>query len=214
MGNKYASFHVLNDKHEKVISGLTKFYRRKKTNDEKKMESVRKIGNEYLTRFTERYLDLFPDDVIIVEKGPLLSVYDSALSFETVEEKVLAVSNKMSYPIIYISNFDDDVLVFGIVASGELITSCTLGENLSFYGLVPREINAAKFDDVLKALSDKSFSNIGASTDFDEIEGFMEEILDAPLQLTKGDIENKAGCYELITEEPGVCVYKRVYLGT
>lgn len=81
--------------------------------------------------------NLWVNEILIVQSESFVSIYDESLSFESVEEKAQTISNNLDRPIIYASNFDDDVFIFGVFHSGKLITEIKIGKDLSIYGIVP-----------------------------------------------------------------------------
>jgi hypothetical protein len=118
MGRKYVSIHILNEAKEEVLSKLINCY--KDTSMESTIRLASNVFNNAETRWMfGRFDDLWVDEILIVQSESFISIYDESLSFESVEEKSQTLSNKIDRPIVYTSNFDDDVFIFGVFQSGK-----------------------------------------------------------------------------------------------
>ena len=111
-------------------------------------------------------------------------------------------------PVMYISNFDEDLLIFGITDCGETITCEAIGTGLEAYELDAAMIDISKFRKYVGIFDAKARSIICESHDIFTVEKELERILNIPLYLKERDIEASPAIYEKIQEEAGVCVYE------
>ncbi len=197
MGQKYASIHIYGGNQEKNLLLLKDFY-----NNDKSMNVIRKqaisiFKNPEVQRMLERQTELALPDILMVQSEAAVSVYDENISFETIEDKAKAVSNIIDVPVVYTSNFDDDIFIFGIYRSGNLITCKKVGEELSEYDITPDNLEVDKFCSALTIKKMESIETIINSEEIDEIEEEIEKILRVPLKLRFDDIQYD---YEQFTE--------------
>lgn len=207
MGQKYASMHVYGGGQDKNLLILKDFCNNNKTANVMLEEILKKIEDPEKRLLVEKFSS--PSNILIVQSKDVLSIYDGDLSFEMIEERAKQLSKKINNPVIYTSNFDDDIFIFGIYRSGEFIAGRKMGEGLADYDISPEDLEIEKFYHGLslnKAINTRILEN---SEEVGELEDEMERILEAPL---KFDIEDVREDYEKFTElftENHVHVFKK-----
>jgi len=157
----------------------------------------------------ERLANLWANEVLIVQSESFVSIYYESLSFESVEEKALTISNNINRPIIYASNFDDDVFIFGVFRSGKLITESKIGKSLSIYGITPKKIEIDKFCKELPISKISSLECINTTEEIAIIEDEIEKWLQVPLDLTIFDVRSENEHYVEKFIDNGLYIYKR-----
>lgn len=210
MGRKYASIHIFADEQEEVLSKLKNCY-----NKDNSMETTMHLASNVfkdagVQQMFGRYTNLWVNEILIVQSESFVSIYDESLSFESVEEKAQTLSNNVDRPIVYASNFDDDVFIFGVFRSGKLITGSKIGKGLTTYEIVPEIIDIDKFYNELAIDKVSSLESINTTEKIDVIEDEIEKWLQVPLKLTICDVQSESKHYTESFIENGLYVYKRL----
>jgi hypothetical protein len=190
MGQKYASIHIYGGEQDKNLLILKGFYNNDKSMDIRNEQILSIFKNPEVRRIFERQAELsLPDDILILQSDAVISIYDENISFETVEEKAKAISERIENPVLYTSNFDEDVFFLGIYRSGNLITCRKAGDGLSDYDILPAYLDIEKFCQELSLREAASAELLNRSEDIEELEEEMEQLLEAPLNLSLEDIQ-------------------------
>lgn len=189
MGRKYASIHIYTNDQDTVLSAVDNFYNNDTSMDSSLKQAIKLLKNAEAQQMLERQFRLTLPNILIIQSKKFISIYDENISFETVEDRAKALSIRVDEPIMYVSNFDDDVLVFGIYRNGNLITSRNLGEGLALYDIIPANLDMVKFCNELKIEITDSMDYLNDIEIIDEIEDKIENILQVPLKLTLADIQ-------------------------
>lgn len=210
MGRKYASIHIFTDEQEKVLLKLKNCYY-KGNSMETTMHLTSNIFNDVgVQQIFERFANLWVNEVLIVQSESFVSIYDESLSFELIEEKAQSLSGNIGEPIIYTSNFDDDVFIFGIFRAGKLITGGKIGKCLPIYGIDPEIIDIDKFCSELSIKKTSSLESINTTDEIDVIEDEIEKLLKVSLELTICDIQSESEHYIESFIENRLYVYKKL----
>lgn len=210
MGKKYASIHIYAEKQTKIITDLKKYYK-VDDNIEPRMKAAANIfANEEARNMFTRFTQLYVNEVLVIQSDTFVSIYDETLSFETVEDKSKIFSFMFDYPIVYVSNFDDDVLIFGIYRSGNLITQRNLGQGLSMYEIPYASLNIASFRSELTIASTDIMEAINKSEIIDSVENEISKVLNVPLNIRKNDIQLMDGIFEEKKSNNGMLLYKLI----
>ncbi len=208
MGQKYASMHVYGGGQDKNLLILKDFCNNNKTVNVMLEEILKKIEDPEKRLLVEKFSS--PSNILIVQSKDVLSIYDGDLSFEMVEERAKQLSKKINNPVIYTSNFDDDIFIFGIYQSGEFITGRKMGDGLADYDISPEDLEIEKFYHGLslnKAINTRMV--LENSEEVEALEDELERILEAPLKFSIEDVRED---YEKFTElftENHIQVFKR-----
>ena len=218
MGNNFACIHIRTNNIPKTSSYIMEMYDTNRgledispvIRDEyiKIVESAKLLGNGLLNSVLR-----INNDVTILETTDMVSVYDKNLSFETVMAKAEEISRGVAAPVLYLSVFGDDILIFGVLINGELCTSGVVGETPQDYCL-----NECHAD--LSVLG-KSFclpvENLKRLfTDADDVlelieslQQEFEKLLGIPLNFRRDWISTYDGTYQKKYEKNGVEIYEK-----
>ena len=187
MGQKFASIHIKTPDTETVEDAIFQSYARKSDRAEMIIQMM-KVANPNITpKEIEQTRRLFAihdhngEMIFCVKTEQYLSVYDGNLSFETVEEKARQISEKIQAPVVYTSNFDDDLFLFGVMRNGRVITHGCIGEDLEeCYGVKPCAVDLRLF---LEALGLSGEIPELPEDDVDEGQAIVEKLLGIELNL-------------------------------
>lgn len=136
MGQIFASIHIKTPDTESVEDAIFQSYARKSDRAEMIIQMMKAAHPEFTPEEIEHTRQLYAlhdhngEMIFCVKTEQYLSVCDGNLSFETVEEKARQISEKIQVPVVYTSNFDDDLFLFGVMESGHVITHGCIGEDL------------------------------------------------------------------------------------
>ena len=150
-------------------------------------------------------------EVLIIQGKSKVSIYDSNNTFENISVVAQEVSKISNSVTVYTANFDDDIFLIGIYNNGKLITSGNYGELLSEYELEFKEIDQSQLADSLEIEIKDLLDKLTDDSDIEEIEEFIEHILDVPLSLTLEDIEENKEVFSFLfsNEEKLLYSWKR-----
>lgn len=197
MGKKYASIHILTDKPENEIFKLGDLYKNSNSMIENMQRASKVFKNTEAQQLLNRFFTCWENEIIIVRHQKFVSIYDESLSFESIEEKAKIISKNVDQPVLYTSNFDDDVFIFGIFQIGKKITQGNIGDGLCIYGLTPKKIDFDKFFRVLEI--NKNCSQLTGNIDLVEKE--MQELLQISLNIKISDVQDNERYDEIIIND-------------
>ena len=83
----------------------------------------------------------FEDRLSIRWCDDLWLIKDQELTFETIQDAAIKLSSSISLPIVYCSNFDDDIWIMGICQQGQELTSHTISACLDDFEIAPSIID-------------------------------------------------------------------------
>lgn len=210
MGKKYASIHIFTKKPEYEIHNLKNYYGNNNLAKADIQIASSVFNNTEVLRMFSRLADLWMNELLIVQFLRFISIYDETLSFESVEEKAEFISNNTDQPVLYASNFDGDVFIFGIFQAGKHVTGGKIGNGLSIYGLSREKIDIDKFFSTLSFNGIALPDYINTIEKIDIIEGELEKLLLISLNLTISDVRLENNHYVEMFTENGLCAYKFV----
>lgn len=125
MGQKFASIHIQTSDTASVEAVIGQVYARDPDELENEIQLLKAMYPSITPEEIEHARELLADDEIrmfCVKTSQYLSIYDENLSFESVEEQVEEISKRIQAPVVYTSNFDDDLFLFGVMQNGRVIT--------------------------------------------------------------------------------------------
>ena len=189
MGRKYTSIHVFTKKEDILSAKLMKEYSVEISAILKSSKKNNLIEDESYESILEKLKGMMKSEVLIIQGKSKVSIYDSNNTFENISVVAQEVSKISNSVTVYTANFDDDIFLIGIYNNGKLITSGNYGELLSEYELEFKEIDQSQLADLLEIETKDLLNNLTDDSDIEEIEEFIEHILDVPLSLTLEDIE-------------------------
>jgi len=163
MGRKYASIHIFADDQKRVLTILKDYYDKNNSMEATMHLASNVFKDTEVRQMFERFTSLLVNEVLIIQTKSFVSIYDESLSFESVEEEAYALSNEIDSPVVYTSNFDDDVFICGIFRLGKLMTGGKYGEGLHIYGIEPEIMDVRKFCDELNINEINLIQSINAS---------------------------------------------------
>lgn len=111
-----------------------------------------------------------------------VSVFDERFNWEEIGSSVQTISRLLTYPMLSVGYFDDEVLELGLFQNGQLITKHLAGVGVEEYELVPAEMDLAIFQKVVQGTVDEA--QLSAALEYDDLEelvGEMEKALNIPL---------------------------------
>lgn len=218
MGNNYACIHIRTEDIEKTSSRIIEMYDttvglegiNPLVRDEylKIVENAKLLGNSLLNSVLR-----IDNDVTILETNGMVSVYDKNLSFETVVEKAKEISRKVAEPVLYLSGFDGDIFIFGVLKKGKLCTNGVVGETPQDYGVDECCADMSILRESL-CFPVENLERLFNETDdvFDLIENLQQEferLLEVPLNFRRDWISLYEGAYQKKRENNGVVIYER-----
>lgn len=177
MGKKYASIHIRTNNRENIYDLVKNNYYGTKEDIiiQKNYEKILKSCS------CKNIIENLIKEIHIIISKDYISIYDENVSFESIKNKAKYLSSNINYPLIYTSNFDDDVFIIGIFKLGKLITSGSLGENLSAYEIKHKAIDINKLCSEIDYEKPDTLEGINNITDIEAIEYEIEKLLQVPL---------------------------------
>ena len=211
MGRKYTSIHVFTNKEDILSVKLMKEYSAEISAILKSSKKNDLIEDESYESILEKLKGMMKSEVLIIQGKSKVSIYDSNNTFENISVVAQEVSKISNSVTVYTANFDDDIFLIGIYNNGKLITSGNYGELLSEYELEFKEIDQSRLADSLEIETKDLLDKLTDDSDIEEIEGFIEHILDVPLSLTLEDIEENQEVFSFVfsNEEKLLYSWKR-----
>lgn len=177
MGRKYASLHVYANDLTEIFNILKDSY-----NGSKEDIKIKSIIDGLLNENPNfAFLNNFLNKVIILKTNAFISIYDENNSFENIKIKAKYLSSIIEVPIIYTSNFDDDLFLIGVYKAGKLVASGVIGDDVETYELKPKNINIDKFCSAIGLQRTSTFELADDIGDIDKIEDEVEKFLQIPL---------------------------------
>jgi len=210
MGSKYASYHILRNEKYNDFELLKSIYKTLPAGISDLERAADVFSNPYVREQMKRFLSLYKSPVIILLSSRFISVYDAALSFSTINSETKKISKKLSAPILYLSNFDDDVLLFGCVQSGKTIARKHIGQGLAEYGIKPVKSTVH----LLRTMEGFDFLQTDAlfeTTDnVNECEASIENEFHIIKKLTGEEFEKQIDCFKIIEDNEAYRVVSKV----
>ncbi|MCL2121076.1 MAG: hypothetical protein FWH28_02365 [Clostridiales bacterium] len=211
MGRKYASYHICSGNgsfDSKQVESIVQFIQGKNNTLE---QATMAFSNPLSREMMDRFIRMQGPSVIIVMSNRFISVYDDSLSFLNINSEVKRISKTIIEPILYVSNFDDDLLLMGAVKQGKTIAKRHIGENLDDYGIRKGKssINSLQSQSEFSSLiSDDALFK--SSNDIFTCETSLEHEFGITLKLTLDEIEKPASPFRKIRSYSSLNVYQRI----
>ena len=203
VGKKYASIHIRTDDPENDLETYLLFQREEKPAFDRRKALINLVQKPEEQAEIDRFLGLMTKSVLIIMSRRFISVCDENDSFESVEKKARNISRQFDNPIVFTSNFDDDVFVFGVCKGGQCITRGTAGANLDRYGLECSAIDTERFLRTVSAGGSGPCRGLDSLEDIRKIENALEEYLRLPLSIKASDIGFDYERYPDVKSEDG-----------
>lgn len=206
MGVKYANYHIRTDEKANALTVLKEHLKANNDINPNAMRAIQAFANPEARRMFERFVKLHPNEVCIVLTEKFISVYDETFSFQTINSTVKKISKKIDNSILYVSNYEDDILLMGIVKSGKTLARKHIGQGASIFDIKLlnniSQIHSLKEFDYLR--SDLKFE---LSDDINECEDSIEKELGITVKLTPEEME-ETGQLKLIETDSSYKVYQ------
>ena len=206
MSQKYASYHIRTDEKSDVFAELKNIIVNENANTNA-MLAMQAFSDPEARKMAERFYNLSQNDIYIVLTEKFISVYDETFSFQTINGTAKKVSKKIIKPIVYVSNFDDDVFLAGVVKCGKTYAKKQIGQGMHIFGI--KSIN-----DIRKIHNFEEFGYLKPdlifelSDDICECEDSIEKELGITLKLTPEDIQEQSDQFVLLETESQFKVYQ------
>ena len=191
MGQKFASIHIQTHDTESVENAIFQSYARNPEKVEHKIRLLKAVFPDFTPEEIEHTRKLYAlhdhagEMMFCVKSAQYLSIYDGNLSFESVEEQVEEISKRIQAPVVYTSNFDDDLFLFGVMQNGRVIThGCVSDPDANVeecYGVKTCAANLRLFAETLGLSGEIPKMPKG---DVDKAQAVMEKMLGIELDLS------------------------------
>jgi len=210
MGRKYASYHIYRDHDRNDLEELSSIFAARSTIDENIVRATEAFSNPNARNMMERFLKIYQNSIIIVLSEKFISIYDETLSFATINAEVKKISKKIPVPILYTSNFDDDVLLFGLVKTGVTLARKHIGQGLESYGVKPVKstINRIRDFEEFRYLPDNTILEM--SNDIGDCEISIENEFGILLKLTQYDIDAQPENFKQMNNTMSLNVFQKI----
>ena len=209
MGNKYGSIHIkTTDGYETATKILAQY---DNTPNEYILSAERLEQSHYevmhdLAKTFRRYAAILGQDLFVVITTNWVSVYNRDLSFQSIASKARSFAKKLAEPIVYISNFDDDVFVFGVIENGKTVTSGRICTDSEYFDLTNKTANMTA---LRRVLGGDDIIPRRMPTDISEMEDILSKVMGVPLFADEDDVYRDTEHFEKTEERNGICVYKK-----
>lgn len=209
MGKKYGSIHI------KTIDGYETARRildqRSNEPNEYILSAERLEQTHYqalhdMAKSLRRWALLMSDELFIVVTANWVSLYNKDMSFQTITQKVRSLAKKFPEPILYTSNFDDDVFVFGLLVEGKTVTSGRICDTPEVYDVTTKLANMAP---LRRILCDGADQPKKMPTDIFELEELLSSMMGVPLFAYAEDLDDDPDRYEFLEERNGIRLYRK-----
>jgi len=149
----------------------------------------------------------FSNETFSIIDGEWFSLYSRELSFTTISHKALVLSQKLSSLVVYVSNFDGDVFVWGAIEGGKAVTSGQICDVPDIYGLVTETADMASLS---CALGEDCEIPAEMPTDVYEMEDVLSRAMGVPVNIFEEFVYSDPEHYEKVEERYGVRVYRKL----
>lgn len=111
-----------------------------------------------------------------------VSVFGERFNWEEIGSSVQTISRLLTYPMLSVGYFDDEILELGVFQNGQLITKHLVGVGVEEYELEPTEMDQTMFREVVQGTVDEvQLSAALENNDLEELIEEMEKTLNIPL---------------------------------
>ena len=161
MGKKYGSLHIISDSNNELIEKIMSVYQNETNLSYKKLQTL--LGDIV-------DINTINGDIFVVLHNKIISIFDESLSFESIKEKACKLSQKLNLNTIYISNFEYDIFMVGLISNGKIITSFQCGDGLGEFSLQEEKMD---MDLIMENLHIQGVTDINLLTNIEEIEDII-----------------------------------------
>ena len=212
MSNTYGSIHIKTEQSQQIIHMILDMYIGKPNEYEELLMLTQRLNivcegwNSFLQRSAQ---EARPEFFIAVTDG-WVSFYDCNMSYEDTPKSARALAKKTKEPIVYMSCFDDDIFVFGLIENGRTKTSGRACAAPDVYDITEKQAKMAEFYRVTGASMPEK--RMKMPSDVMELEDLLSSIMPVPLMVYDEDaFKSLAEEYELTEEVKGIRVFKVKY---
>ncbi len=206
MGVKYASIHIFTIEKDKILLEIMKCLQEDITKV-KKMQFLNLIKDKKVRDMVGSLPGYLHNEILIIQSELAISIYDESATFESIEDQVKFLSKRIINPILYCTNYDDDIFIIGGYKSGRLISRRTAGEGLEVYNINSQELNTSKFTKHFSLFSKYTTERINSITDIGILENEIEQYLQIPLNINLCDAKNNHEQFKEVSSENGIHIY-------
>ena len=213
MSNTYGSIHIKTEQSQQIIHMILDMYIGKPNEYEQLLENEKRFNlpvcEEWIFFLERKAKESRPDFFIAVTDG-WVSFYDCNMSYEDTPKSARVLAKKTKEPIVYMSCFDDDIFVFGLIEEGKTKTSGRACAAPDVYDMTEKQAKMAELYRIAGvSMPDKRIKMPG---DVTELEELLASIMPVPLIIyDEDDFKSLAEEYELIEEVKGIRVFKVKY---
>ena len=213
MSNTYGSIHIQTRQSESVVQMILGTYEEQPNSYDVAITVCQQrnlyVNPEFLA-LMKRLYQLEQENFIVTVSNGWVSLYDEQMSLEEVTKKARSFAKKTQEPIIYISCFDGDVFVFGLIENGKTKTSGRACAAPDVYDMTEKQAKMAEFYRVTGASMPEK--RMKMPSDVTELENLLSSIMPVPLIVYDEDaFKSLAEEYELSEEVRGIRVFKVKY---
>ena len=213
MSNTYGSIHIKTEQSEQVVQMLLAAYKNQPDPYEKYLDEAKRHNvwlSSNMKSFARECFERNCENFLVIIADGWVSFYDEQMSFEEVTQKARSFAKKVQEPIIYMSSFDGDVYVFGLIEDGKTKTSGRAVVDPEVYAMTEKQAKMAEFYRVADVPMPEK--RMKMPSDVTELEELLASIMPVPLIVyDENDFDDLADEYELIEEVKGIRVFKVKY---
>ena len=210
MGSKYASLFFIGEDTKTIARKLSHHFLQSAPKKDDSFLKILEGLDPQISRGLRRIHALSQQVPASIITDTVLAVYDENLSFETVEDKAKAVAIYMDVPVLYVSNFDDDVLIFGACLPSAEFTKEICGEACEAYGMEITHMDADLFRSAAgEWLTEQALQEILNAPSMEEKEELLKKILPVPLRADADDLRSDPA-YEQLPTSGGLTLFRKI----
>lgn len=132
---------------------------------------------DYEAKLRQYALNYRTPNPYIAVTGRFWRIYDYELSFETVVDEAMRLSNAMPNAVGYMSIFDDDVFLFGIFEAGKQTVRYAFGEGLLAYSIKCEKIQGERLKQLFEFVDTKYIDDLNNAEDVIDAEIAVSNLL-------------------------------------
>ena len=210
MSNTYGSININTHNCEQVTQTIINEYMNIPNEHEEMLTALHRLNLHRCDDWLVRYAQIDQDQFLVVVTDGWVSLYNDQMSLEDVTKKARFFAKKTQEPVVYMSCFDGDVYVFGLIEDGKTKTSGRAVVDPDVYAMTEKQAKMAEFYRIAGVpMPDKRMK---MPSDVSELEELLASIMPVPLIVyDENDFKSLAEEYELIEEVRGIRVFKVKY---
>lgn len=213
MSNTYGSIHIKTEQSEQIVQLILGTHEDQPNSYDVAITVCQQKGlyasPEFLS-LMKRHSLLEQEAFLAVISNSWVSLYNDQMSLEDVTKKARFFAKKTQEPVVYMSCFDGDVYVFGLIENGKTTTSGRAVVDPEVYAMTAKQ---AKMADIYRVVGvPMPEKRMKMPSDVMELEELLASIMPVPLMVYDEDAFNSlAEEYELTEEVKGIRVFKVKY---